>query len=274
MNERLAFRFEIPRSSIGPFVQLSGPEAEKLLLKKLDESPRDPTKALWQLAQFYKLTKQHDKALARLRQLMFHLPDLEDKADCIFTMGQAMEQVGDYMAAIRYYKEAFALEPAGTFTWYFIHNNLGFCLNALGRFSEGEEYCRRAIAIDPQRPNGYKNLGIALGGLCQHREAAQAFISATQVNAADPRAFHLLEELLKLHPELDYDFHYDVECCRVAVGAVAKKIEEQQPVFYRGWKKQWFLTRVRLHSWFNRLRNYFRGRQRSAESLSARWKKI
>jgi tetratricopeptide (TPR) repeat protein len=107
MEKRLDFRFEIPKPPGGPLVELSAEEAEKMLLKKLDEDKADPTNALWQLAQCYKLNKQHEKALERLRQLILRLPDPESKAECIFTMGQAMEQVGDYEAAVRYYKEDF-----------------------------------------------------------------------------------------------------------------------------------------------------------------------
>ena len=136
MQQRFDFRFSVPPAPTGPLVELSSAEAEKILLKQLDEPKADPTQALWNLAQFYKLSRQHEKALERLRQLMERLPNPEDKAECVFTMGQSMEQVGDYPAAIRYYKEALTLEPTKTFTWYFINNNLGFSLNTLGRFSE------------------------------------------------------------------------------------------------------------------------------------------
>jgi len=72
-------------------------------------------------------------------------PDLERKANCVLAMGATMEQVQDFEAAVRYYKEALALEPVRTPTWYFINNNLGFSLNTLGHFSEGEIYCHKAI---------------------------------------------------------------------------------------------------------------------------------
>lgn len=258
MEERLDFRFELPQPPAGPLVALSNREVEKILLGKLKEAGAERTNALWDLAQFYKLSRQHEKALECLRELMQLLPDPEDKARCIFTMGQAMEQVGDYPAAVRYYKEAFALEPTGTFTWYFINNNLGFSLNTLGHFAEGEAYCRKAIEIDPSRPNGHKNLGIALAAQGQYREAAQSFLNATRVNASDPRAFHLLVDLLKQHPELEYEFQDDVACCRLAVDAVAKKLEEHKPVILRGWRKQWLLLRMKLRLGFSRLWKTFR----------------
>jgi len=253
MDERLDFRFSLPAKPDGPLVELSNEEAEKMLLKKLDESNADPIQALWQLAQFYKMSKQHDKALERLRQLMERLPNPEQKAECVLTMGQAMEQVGDYPAAVRYYKEALALEPTHTFTWYFINNNLGFSLNTLGQFSEGEIYCRKALEIDPQRPNAHKNLGISLTGKGQYQDAARCFIAATQANAADARAFRLLQDLLKQHPELEFEFQGAVEYCQKAVEVAAAKAEELKPTIHRGWRKQLILL-------WSRLRKPFRGR--------------
>jgi tetratricopeptide (TPR) repeat protein len=257
MEPRLDFRFSIPKPPDGPVIELSAAEAERFLLQRLAESQADPTPALWQLAQFYKINKQHEKALEYLRRLLRRLPDPESKAECVFTMGQAMEQVGDYVAAVRYYKEAFALEPAKTFTWYFINNNLGYSLNMLGRFAEGEDYCRKAIEVDPSRPNGHKNLGMALAGQERYREAAQCFVTATQVNAADPRAFHLLEDLLKQHPELQYEFQDAADLCRKAVEVAAEKAARSKPVVQRGWRRQLALLSLKLRPVLQRLRGRF-----------------
>ena len=209
------------------------------------------------MAQFYKLSKQHEKAVERLRLLLERLPDPEEKANCVLTMGQAMEQVGDYPAAVRYYKEALALEPTHTFTWYFINNNLGFSLNTLGQFAEGEIYCRRAIEIDPNRPNAYKNLGIALAGQGQYQAAARCFVSATQANAADGRAFRLLQDLVKQHPELEFEFQEVIESCGKAVEAVAKKAAELRPVVHRGWRKRVMLWRMRVESFWKKMWSRF-----------------
>ena len=51
------------------------------------------------------------EALAYLRDLIQRLPDVEQKAQCIFTRGQSAEKVGDFTAAVRYYKAAMAMEP-------------------------------------------------------------------------------------------------------------------------------------------------------------------
>jgi len=128
-------------------------------------------------------------------------------------------------------------------------------LNTLGQFAEGEIYCRRAIGIDPRRPNAFKNLGIALSGQGNYRAAARAFIAATQANAADGRAFQLLEGLLKQHPELEYEFEDELECCRKAVEAVAQRAAELRPVVQKGWRKTLVLLRLRLQSALRRVKS-------------------
>ncbi len=257
MDKRFDFRFSIPRVPEGPLVGMSAEEMERTLLKQLEKQQSDPTDALWQLARFYQQCKDHEKGLACLRQAMAHMPDLETKAHCVLGMGQMMEAVQDYEAAVRYYREALAMEPVQTDTWYFINNNLGFSLNTLGQFAEGERYCRRAIEINPNRPNAFKNLGIALKGQGDYREAARCLVTATQVNAADPRSLHLLQELLHEHPELAFDFQDDVDCCQKAVEVAAQKLAEARPVVYRGWRKHAILWQGKLRSLARKVRSVF-----------------
>jgi len=254
MKQDFDFSFSIPRMPTGPVVALSAEEAENMLLQKLAKSKAAPTRALRQLAYFYSSSQQHEKALARLRQLMDLLPNPEDKAACVLNMGATMESAGDFAAAVRYYKEASALEPAETATWYLIHNNLGFSLNKLGRFAEGEAYCREAIKIDAARPNAFKNLGIALDGQGEYREAARCFVAATQADAADERALHLLEDLIQQHPELEYEFQDAIAACREAVEYVKTQTPEMQPVVHRGWRKRVTLLRWRIASIFRRFK--------------------
>ncbi len=253
MDKRFDFRFALPRPPEGPLVEMSAEEVEKVLLKRLEDEKRQPTDALWELARFYQQRKQIEKGLACLRQALAGMPDAEGKASCVLGMGQMMESAGDYPAAVRYYKEAFALEPVQTDVWYFINNNLGFSLNQLGQFAEGEHYCRKALEVNPNRPNAFKNLGIALEGQGDFRGAAKCFVAATQANAADARAFRLLEEMLKRHPELEYEFQDALECCRKAIEVVAQKAAESKPVVYRGWRKQLILLRTRMRLLLQRL---------------------
>ena len=248
MEKPTNFRFAIPRPPPGPLIELSAEEMEKTLLKRLEAQKAKPTDALWELARFYQQSKQAEKGLACLRRVLQQLPDAEQKAGCVLAMGQMMESAGDYQGAVQYYKEALALEPVRTDVWYFINNNLGFSLNTLGQYPEGEKYCRNAVEINPGRPNAYKNLGIALAGQGDYAGAARCFVAATQVNAADPRAFHLLKDLVRDHPELEYEFQESLNACQKAVAAVGKKVEEMKPVVLRGWRKHLFLWRMKLRS--------------------------
>jgi tetratricopeptide (TPR) repeat protein len=117
-------------------------------------------------------------------------------------------------------------------------------------FSEGENYCRKAIEIDPNRPNAHKNLGISLAGRGQYQDAARCFIAATQANAADARAFRLLQDLLKQHPELEFEFQGAAECCQKAAEVAAKKAEELKPTIHRGWRGRLILLWGRLRKPF------------------------
>ena len=197
--------------------ELTAAEAERFLLQNLEEEKESPRQALWQLAMFYKDTEQYKKALVYLGKLVALAPDVEANAIYVLNMGACMECAGDYSAAVRYYKEALALKPTGSVVRYFINNNLGFSLNTFGDFAEGEIYCRKAIEIDHGRPNGHKNLGIALAGQGCYQEAAECFVAATQVDALDSRAFNLLTQLLESHPDLEIEFGDVARLCGEAI---------------------------------------------------------
>ena len=246
----MVFNYSLPGPATGELVALSFEEMERLLQKNLSEAKENPEDALWELARFYSHAKQHERALDYLRKVMDLHPDLEHKAGCVLAMGQTMEQVGDYESAVRYYREAFGFEPVNTGTWYLINNNLGYSLNTLNKFEEGERFCRAAIEIDRQRPNAFKNLGIALQGQQRFAEAARCFIEATQADASDPRSLKLLEELLAQHPELELEA--DLECCRKAVSVAREKRKALEPIVHRGWRKHFILLRGRIRSWFNK----------------------
>ena len=260
MQRRLDFRFSVPSPPKGPLVELSIDEAEKVLLLKLEAEKTEPKNALWALARFYQQVKRGPRALECLRRILGLTEGAEARAATILAMGQTMETIGDFGQAIRYYKEAMSLEPVNSPTWYFINNNLGYSLNALGRFDEGERYCRQAIQIDGARPNAYKNLGLALKGQGEFHAAAECFVRATQADAADSRSARLLEHLLEEHPELQFEFEGQAACCHRAVQAVANHAAQARPMVHRGWRKHvvlfklnarcaWLRVRAVLNRW-------------------------
>ena len=126
--------------------------------------------------------------------------DLELRAEQYLIKGQLMEQNQKYKEAIAFYSRALPLEPTDPDVWYLINNNLGYCLNRFEEFTRGEEYCRAAIGLDPNRHNAYKNLAIALEGQGQFADAIEAYVEAVRHRPEDPRALAHLEDLLVRNP--------------------------------------------------------------------------
>ena len=86
---------------------------------------------------------------------------------------------------------------------YFALNNLGRCLNRLGRHAEAERVCRQAIATDSTRPNAHRHLGIALERVGRVEEAADEYLAAARAAKSDDRPLRHLRVLLANHPEVD-----------------------------------------------------------------------
>jgi len=125
-----------------------------------------------------------------------------EKTACLLNMGNAMEQLSDYQAALEAYSRAFELPQEQNENWYFLNNNFGYCLNQVGKYQEAEKYCRAAMDIEPGRHNAWKNLGIALQGQGLYAEAAKNLIHATKLCPIDCRALAHLEDLIAGHREI------------------------------------------------------------------------
>jgi tetratricopeptide (TPR) repeat protein len=252
-SESLSFRFLVPEKPAGELVELTGAQVEQLLLDRLAAERDNPVEAMWRLAIFYRQDGRVDQAMECFQQLFSCVDDLEAKANYVLSMGQTAEGINDLELAIRFYRQALSLEPTDSFVWYYISNNLGYSLNQLGRFTEGEDYCRRAISINSQRPNGYKNLGVALQGQGRFREAAEAYVAATQADASDARSLELLKKLLQDQHVLRYDFAGRLECCEKAVEIAAEQWQKGQPVVKRGFRAKLVYWKLRVHAFAKRL---------------------
>ena len=100
--------------------------------------------------------------------------------------------------------------PKDTKTGYFLFNNAAHCLNALELYSEGESYCRRAIDIDPTRPEAYRNLAVSRRGQGNLTGSALCLVEAIKINPSDNSAVQLLKQLLTDHPTLS------LQCSQIA----------------------------------------------------------
>jgi Flp pilus assembly protein TadD len=194
MDKGFEFHFTTSAAPEGELV--SAEEAEARLLQRLEDRGGACSETLWDLARLYSITGRQQIALRYTQRLISGTDDREKLAAGYLAQGQLMEQMSDWRGAIVVYQRAFALQPTNPATSYLVHNNLGFCLNQIGCYHEGETYCRTAISIEPRRANAFKNLGLSLLGQHRFAEAAQSFIDAVKANASDPRAARHLEDLV------------------------------------------------------------------------------
>jgi tetratricopeptide (TPR) repeat protein len=250
MEEEIQFRFSIHGLPQGK--ALTGSEIEQNLLEKLDGSHGTCVEALGDLAWLYQRSGHLDQASGCIQKIIELTEDAEELGSAYLRLGQLEESRGDFVAAARRYREALALEPCSTPTWYFIHNNLGYSLNQIGEHDSAVPYFERALQIDPARPNAYKNLGLAHQALGDLQKAADMFIAATQADASDSRSLGHLTALLEANPVLEVDapdLRERVDACRKAVEVAraqqpdvrahwAKLRSEQQPKWWQFWKRR------------------------------------
>lgn len=119
----------------------------------------------------------------------------------LFEGGQ-LEKLKDWPAAAEAYRRALSANSPDPRVRYFANNNLGYVLLQMEQFDEAAGLCRNAIAIDPERYNAHKNLGLAFQGQRLWIDAAWCFLEATRLCPGDPRAWQLLEHLLQARPQL------------------------------------------------------------------------
>jgi tetratricopeptide (TPR) repeat protein len=239
-------KFRFKRSPLPEGKALTVEEVEDQLARQLEERGGTCKETLWQLAAVRSRMGKHDEALAHIQRLLQLTDDVEENASCFLALGQMMEQTGDFAAAIKYYRGGVLLKPTQSTTLYWIHNNLGYCLNVLKRYDEAETYLRRAIKIAPGISNAYKNLGLCFQGRGDYVKAARCFIRAVKVNASDARSLKHIEELANAHPEVLCDIpnlSEQIEMCRRAV----RVADQAKPDWEKHWKEQRRKQKAKLH---------------------------
>jgi tetratricopeptide (TPR) repeat protein len=230
MDDKWPFKFRQRPPIEGKPVTLE--EAEEFLLAKLNDPAWNPHHAKLELVIFYGSTNRVTDAMRHADEYLAESTDLEEKAGMYFYQGQLMEHIRDWESAIRFYSKALEFRSQDEINRYFIHNNIGFSLNQLKRYSEAEKYLREAIALDPSRANAFKNLGLSLEGQSRFGDAARSFMAAVQADASDPRALKHLEELAERHTELYVDIpdlSHQITRCREVVEYVAELYSKDKP---------------------------------------------
>lgn len=206
----------------GEFIAVTDVDRMFTVASAVLEDPQKVMGMMIEMARDCERKGRYDFSDAYLRKALQASETTQQKAYCLLLMGLLKEKQDDFAAARDSYLEAFDLEPAGDETWYYLNNNTGYCLNQLGAYPAAEGFCRRAIAIDPDRHNAHKNLGVALEGMGRYPEAVSSYLTAAENCPEDVRALKLLEKLLTVHPDAGLkvpEFQTRLDACRAAVGA-------------------------------------------------------
>lgn len=186
--------------------ETAGPEqhTEKMLLERLKNSKTEEDHFRWMLfvVGFYRGIGKLEAAAALLNDFIKQSRSDEQKAHCHLALGQMATDENCLEVALNHFQAALVFQPKKKKVAYVLHNNLGYCLNTLGRYVEGEKHCRLAIELNWTRASGYRNLGVSLQGQGNLISAAWAFVEAVNAEAADPRARGLLQKLLAEHPTI------------------------------------------------------------------------
>jgi tetratricopeptide (TPR) repeat protein len=190
------FWLKIPEA---PQVGTANPEkTEQRLLEKLKiRGPRAET--LKDLGIFYSRVGRQDKAYEYFKQWLKLARTSEELAECFLYCGQLSEQVQAFTEAVIFYRKGLAQDCEQAAVRYFLLNNAGFCYNMLGQHEEALPLLEEALELDPQRPNAYKNLGVALQAFGEYSRAASLWLHAIHLDASDRRAYDLLKALLQEH---------------------------------------------------------------------------
>ena len=186
--------------------EIAGPEqhTEKMLLERLKNSATEEDYFRWMLfvVGFYRGINKLGAATVLLKDFIKQSRNDEQKAHCQLALGQMATDENCLEAALNHFQAALVFQPKKKKVGYVLHNNIGYCLNTLGRYTEGEKYCRIAIEINWTRASGYRNLGVSLQGQGNLIGAAWAYVEAVKAEVSDPRARALLEKLLAEHPTI------------------------------------------------------------------------
>jgi tetratricopeptide (TPR) repeat protein len=187
-----------------PINALEALDTEKMLLQRLEATTDDDEYFRWLLfiVGYYRGIERADAAKELLRRFLGGTNNAKYHVQCQLALGQIATDEQKMDAAIAHFSAAIELQPASEKIEYILQNNLGYCLNMVGRYDEGERHCRTALDLNWTRPSAYRNLGISFHGQGKLTSAAWALQEAIKMDGSDERARMLLKKLLSDHPSL------------------------------------------------------------------------
>ena len=123
-------------------------------------------------------------------------------AKCIYNIGNAYKERGEYDHAESYYRRVLELWPDHPSS----HNNIGVIKESDGKLDDAEHHYRAALAISPHHPSSHFNLGNVLRAKGVYDAAKHHYERAMQIKPNDPSFPIGLAELYYLVNQLDLCF--------------------------------------------------------------------
>ncbi|MCK5329368.1 MAG: tetratricopeptide repeat protein [Candidatus Latescibacteria bacterium] len=150
-------------------------------------------------------TDQYEKAEAMCRQVLEENPD---NLDVLFTLGAVLSKRGEHREALRHFKKflsakrdedwrpAFTQLIVDTYTLEDrVWNNVGECYRNMGLLDQAIKAYLKAIRINPEHVNFYKNLAFSYVRQNRPERAEEIFEKAIALGIADEFVFFGLGEV-------------------------------------------------------------------------------
>jgi tetratricopeptide (TPR) repeat protein len=179
-------------------------DTEKMLLQRLEATTNEEDHFRWMLftVGYYRGVARLDAAKELLNRFLDTTSNPEFRVQCHLALGQIATDDQQMEQAIAHFGAGLELQPGSKKIEYVLRNNLGYCLNMVGRYDDGEQQCRAALDLNWTRPSAFRNLGISFHGQGKIAAAAWALLEAIKTDSADDRARMLLKKLATDHPSL------------------------------------------------------------------------
>lgn len=124
----------------------------------------------------------------------------------LILMGDQLRENNSFQEAIPYYRKALQISP----NMHLTHNNIAICLTQTGNFHEARKHLSLSLMLNPESPDTLFNMGMVLGKLNLHEEAAASLYRFIQRVPRDAEAHFFLAESIRLAGRLnDAVSHYE-----------------------------------------------------------------
>ncbi|MEA3330942.1 MAG: tetratricopeptide repeat protein [Campylobacterota bacterium] len=117
-----------------------------------------------------------------------------NNSEVLFKIAYILQKVDDNDEALKYYKEALALDKNNEF----IHNSMATIYRVNGEFTSAKMHLQTSLEIDNQNPITYYNFGNLLVEMQHNEEAVAMYEKAIEI---DPKFGEAKVELEKLQGE-------------------------------------------------------------------------